>query len=98
MKKTADAIGTFGESTTLTCPQCGKDVNMKVLRSSNGIGLFGVSVYNYKHDLFTICPECCALFNVDADVSKDLAKGTDHLFLDIPAESLTFQQILPLKG
>lgn len=97
MKKTADAIGKFGESKAITCPHCGKEVNMQMLRSSNGIGMFNISVLNYKHDLFAICPQCSALFGVDRKVSRVEARDTMNLYLDIPADSLTFQQVLPLK-
>lgn len=97
MKKTADAIGKFGESKAITCPHCGKEVNMQMLRSSNGIGIFNISVLNYKHDLFAICPQCSALFGVDRKVSKVETRDTMNLHLDIPADSLTFQQVLPLK-
>ncbi len=97
MKKTADAIGFFGESKDVACPQCSKDVKMRVLRSSNGIGAFGISVLNYKHDLFAICPECSALFSVDPKVSRIEARDTMDQYADLPAESLTFQQVLPLK-
>ena len=83
MKKTSDAIGFFGGSKPVACPNCGKTVNMQMLRSSNGIGAFGISVLNYRHDLFAICPECSAL--------------TMNQYLDIPAESLKFQQVLPIK-
>ncbi|MBQ8063687.1 MAG: zinc-ribbon domain-containing protein [Clostridia bacterium] len=97
MKKTADAIGKFGKSHPVACPHCGKEVNMQMLRSSNGVGIFNISVLNYKHDLFAICPECSALFGVDRKVSRIEARDTMNLYLDIPAESLTFQQVLPLK-
>ena len=97
MKKTADAIGAFGESKNILCPQCGKDVKMKLLRASNGLGAFGISVFNYSHDLFAICPECNALFGVDRTVSKVQARNTLDRYPDIPADSLTFQQVLPLK-
>lgn len=97
MKKTADAIGKFGESHVITCPHCGKEVKMQMLRSSNGVGIFNISVLNYKHDLFAICPECSALFGVDRKVSRIEARDTMNLYLDIPADSLTFQQVLPLK-
>ena len=72
MKKTSDAIGFFGGSKPVACPNCGKTVNMQMLRSSNGIGAFGISVLNYRHD-------------------------TMNQYLDIPAESLKFQQVLPIK-
>ncbi len=94
MKKTSDAIGFFGGSKPVACPNCGKTVNMQMLRSSNGIGAFGISVLNYRHDLFAICPECSALFGVDRKVSK---VDTMNQYLDIPAESLKFQQVLPIK-
>lgn len=97
MKKTADAIGKFGESHVIPCPCCGKDVRMQMLRSSNGVGIFNFSVLNYKHDLFAICPECGALFSVDRSVSRVEARDTMNLYLDIPADSLKFQQVLPLK-
>lgn len=97
MKKTADAIGKFGESEIVACPKCGKEVRMQVLRSSNGIGAFGISIFNYKHDLFAICPECCSLFGVDPKVAKVEGRDTLNLYADLPAESLTFQQVLPLK-
>lgn len=97
MKKTADAIGFFGESKDVACPHCGKTVKMQMLRSSNGIGAFGISVLNYKHDLFAICPECSALFGVDRKVSKVEARDTMNQYADIPAESLIFQQVLPIK-
>lgn len=97
MKKTADAIGKFGESKPVACPQCGKTVKLQILRSSNGIGAFGISILNYRHDLFAICPECAALFGVDRSVSKVESRDTMHLLADIPAESLTYQQTLPLK-
>lgn len=96
MKKTADAIGFFGKSKLITCPKCGKDVQMKVLRSSNGIGIFGISFLNYKHDLFAICPECSALYNVDRKVSRIEARDTMNPEVDIPLDSLCFQQVLPL--
>ena len=97
MKKTSDAIGFFGGSKPVACPHCGKTVNMQMLRSSNGIGVFGISVLNYRHALFAICPECSALFGVDRKVSKVEARDTMNQYLDIPAESLTFQQVLPIK-
>ena len=97
MKKTSDAIGFFGGSKPVACPNCGKTVNMQMLRSSNGIGALGISVLNYRHDLFAICPECSALFGVDRKVSKVEARDTMNQYLDIPAESLKFQQVLPIK-
>ena len=81
MKKTSDAIGFFGGSKPVACPNCGKTVNMQMLRSSNGIGAFGISV----------------LFGVDRKVSKVEARDTMNQYLDIPAESLKFQQVLPIK-
>ena len=78
MKKTSDAIGFFGGSKPVACPNCGKTVNMQMLRSSNGIGAFGISVLNYRHDLFAICPECSALFGVDRKVSKVEARDTGN--------------------
>lgn len=97
MKKTVDAIGKFGESKAILCPQCGKEVQMQLLRSSNGVGIFGIGVLNYKHDLFAICPDCGALYGVDREVSRIEARDTLNLHADIPAEALTFQQVLPLN-
>ena len=53
MKKTSDAIGFFGGSKPVACPHCGKTVNMQMLRSSNGIGVFGIPEMNrfYRHVL-----------------------------------------------
>ncbi|MBP5460386.1 MAG: zinc-ribbon domain-containing protein [Clostridia bacterium] len=98
MKKTADAIEKFCESRQVACPHCGKEVRMMMLRSSNGLGMFGVSVLNYKHDLFAICPDCGALYGVDRSVSKKQAKASADRYADIPADSLIFQQVLPLKS
>ncbi len=97
MKKTADAIGNFGETKQITCPKCENAVHMQVLRASNGVGLFGISLYNVNHDLFTICPDCGALFSVDREVSKVEAKETNNQYVGIAAEDLTYQQTLPLK-
>lgn len=97
MKKTTDTIEKYGESLPVNCPHCGKNVKMQMLRSSNGIGAFNISVFNYKHDLFAICPECSALFGVDPDVAKTEAKMPAWQNADLPAESLVFQQVLPLK-
>lgn len=98
MKKTTDAIEKFGESRPVACPHCGKEVRMMMLRSSNGLGAFGVGVLTYKHDLFAICPDCGALYGVDRSVSKKQAKASSNRYADIPAESLLFQQVLPLKS
>ena len=98
MKKTADAIGIFGESNQIACPQCGNKVHMKVLRASNGVGLFGISLYNVNHDLFAICPKCAALFSVDRAISKTEAKETGKRFVDFSSAALTYQQTLPLKN
>ena len=95
MKKTVDAIGKYGESGIVTCPHCGKEVRMMMLRSSNGIGAFGFGVLNYKHDLFAICPDCFALFGVAREVAKKQAKNTAGRYVNLPADSLTFQQVLP---
>lgn len=97
MKKLADTIGNYGETAIMECPHCNKNTKMKVLRASNGIGAFGVSLFNYNHDLFVICPECDALFGVDKAVAKEEAKSNFSNFVDVKASDLTFQQVLPLK-
>lgn len=98
MKVTADSIGKFGVTKPITCPKCEKEVSMQVLRSNLGVGAFGVSVYNYKHDLFTICPECQGLFNVNEDVAKVEAKaefGLGEHVANVKPEDLTF--VMELK-
>ena len=97
MKKTAEAIGNFGETNPIACPQCGKSVRMQVLRATNGVGLFGISLYNVNQDLFAICPQCDALFSVDRNVSKITAKEKGNQPVALMPDALTYQQTLPLK-
>ena len=92
-----DKIREFGETVNITCPECGKEVSMKVLRTSMGVGVLGFSLYNYKYGMFTICPECHAMYNVDNETAeREGNKKRDDQVVLTP-ENLTLNQKIPFN-
>lgn len=96
MKLTSDTIQKFGSSTAIHCPQCGKMVSLDVLRASNGVGLFGISLFNYNYDLFGFCPECFALYAIKDEVTKTEAHQGHNHPTQITEEDLIYLQTLPV--
>ena len=90
MKIAADNMKLFGDTELLCCPRCKNMVNMKILRASAGVGLLGVSLYDYKVDLFTICPACSSLFAVNEEVSKTAGKKNSNKTNSISEMNITF--------
>lgn len=73
-KISSDIVRKVDDKTPLVCPECGKEVHMKFIQSSMGLGVMGIPLYNYKYDIYAICPECHSLFAVDPDVAKVVSK------------------------
>lgn len=93
-----DKIREFGETVKIICPECGKSVSMKVLRTSMGVGVLGFSFYNYKYDMFTICPECHAMFNVDNEIAEREGKKRKNESVVLTPENLTLNQKIPFNN
>ncbi|MDD6806873.1 MAG: zinc-ribbon domain-containing protein [Oscillospiraceae bacterium] len=70
MKINADGFKTFGQTENLVCPKCKNIVNMQILKSSSGLGIFNIPIYEYQVELFTICPNCGGVFAVNKETSK----------------------------
>ncbi len=94
MKLAADHIKNFGVTESITCPQCQKPVFMNILKASNGVGAFGISLYDYNHDLFVICPECMALYSVDREIAKRAGKEKSNNYSMINEGNITFIRTL----
>lgn len=94
MKLAADHIRNFGVTEDIICPQCHKTVYMNILKASNGVGAFGISLYDYNHDLFVICPECMALYSVDHDIAERAGKEKSNNFTMINEGNITFIRTL----
>lgn len=94
--KPTDKIREFGETVTIKCPECGKDVSMKVLRTSMGVGMLGYSLFNYKYGLFTICPECHSIFSVDDETATREGVRKRGEPVSLTPENLTLSQKINL--
>ncbi|MBR6479274.1 MAG: zinc-ribbon domain-containing protein [Clostridia bacterium] len=90
MHLSADKIQEFGNTEAITCPKCGKSVYMNLLKATNGIGVFNVSLVNINTDLFAICPECQSLFSVNKDISKRATKSKSNNFTMVNEKNITF--------
>ena len=90
MHISADKIQEFGATEEIKCPRCGKSVNMNLLRATNGLGVFNVSLVNLNVDLFAICPECNSLFAVDDSIAKRAGKSNSNNFMMVNEKNLKF--------
>lgn len=90
MHISADKIQEFGATEEIKCPRCGKAVNMNLLRATNGLGVFNVSLVNLNVDLFAICPECNSLFAVDDSIAKRAGKSNSNNFMMVNEKNIKF--------
>ncbi|MCR4747748.1 MAG: hypothetical protein K5836_04685 [Clostridiales bacterium] len=90
MHISADKIQEFGLTESIKCPRCGKDVYMKLLKATNGLGVFNVSLVNLNIDLFAICPECNSMFTVDDSIAKRAGKNNSNKFTMINDKNIKF--------
>ena len=90
MHISADKIQEFGLTESIKCPRCGKDVYMKLLKATNGLGVFNVSLVNLNIDLFAICPECNSMFTVDDSIAKRAGKNNSNQFTMINDKKIKF--------
>lgn len=90
MKIAADSIKEFGNTESIKCPRCGETVYMNLLKASNGIGVFGISLLDYNCDLFAICPKCNALYSVDSDIAKRAGKAKSNNYSMVNEANITF--------
>lgn len=96
MKVTKDTFEKYGKSTRVDCPKCGKHHSMVLYRGSNGLGAFGISLVNYNHNYFALCPNCGALYSLDDDALKENTKVGMYKVKDIDPSGLTYLQTLPI--
>ena len=89
MKFISDKMKENGTTELLVCPQCNEMVSMEIFRSSTGIGLLGMSFYDFKVEYITLCPNCGAMFSVDKDAVKH-AEGKSKDISWICENKLTF--------
>ncbi len=68
-------IKSVGETTELTCPTCGKKVNMSVF--SNGELRLSAEfpIVSSGTVYFLICPSCSSVYGVDEDKGNTFKKG-----------------------
>lgn len=97
MKVTKDTFQKYGKSAIVTCPKCGQSHSMNLFRGSNGLGAFGVSFVNYKHNYFALCINCGALFSLENDALKENQKIGKYKVKEIDPSGLTYLQTLPIK-
>ncbi len=98
MKGAIDSIEKYGKTMQVTCPKCGTFGQMTILRANNGLGLFGISVANYNHDVFCICNSCGALYGVKGTSGEKIGKaGSRRKTKELDVNDLEYQQTLPLK-
>ncbi|NLL63549.1 MAG: hypothetical protein GX241_04820 [Ruminococcaceae bacterium] len=90
MNLLADNIKDFGITEDIICPRCKATVYMNILKASNGIGFLGFKLYDFKIDLFTICPECNALYSVDSEIAKRAGKERSNNYTMINEGNITF--------
>ncbi len=90
MKFSADNIKEFGNTEDIVCPRCGKHVYMNLLKASNGLGVFNVSLINYNVDLFAICPECKSMFAVNKDIAARAGKEKSNNYSMVNEKNITF--------
>lgn len=90
MKIAADNIKEFGNTESITCPRCGKNVYMNLLKATNGLGVFNVALINFNVDLFAICPECNSMFAVDKDIAAKAGKEKSNNYSMVNEKNITF--------
>ena len=52
MKISNDSFEKYGTSGRVTCPKCGKEASLQLMRANNGLGMMGISIANYNHNYF----------------------------------------------
>lgn len=97
MKVTKDTFEAYGKSARVDCPKCGKHNSLTLYRGSNGLGAFGISLVNYKHNYFALCKTCGALFSLDNDALKESTKIGKYKVKEIDPSGLTYLQTLPIR-
>ena len=90
MKLAADNIKEFGNTEDIICPKCGKHVYMNLLKATNGIGIFNVSLVNFNIDLFAVCPECSAMFKVRDDIAQRAGKEKSNNYTMVNEKVLEY--------
>ncbi len=89
MKFSADNIKEFGTTEAIKCPKCGNTVYMNLLKATNGLGIFNVSLLTVNVDVFAICPSCSAMFAVDNKISNKLSAAQNNYTM-INEKNITF--------
>lgn len=98
MKISNDSFEKYGTSGRVTCPKCGKEASLQLMRANNGLGMMGISIANYNHNYFALCENCGALYSLDEDSIKKSQKRVGmYKVREIDPEGFTYLQTLPLK-
>ncbi|MGN0444924.1 MAG: hypothetical protein ACI4IA_00025 [Acutalibacteraceae bacterium] len=97
MKFTVDTIEQYGQTIQVTCPKCEKTGQMLVLKADNGLGIDGVPLFHYDHDVFAICKRCGALYKVSGESADNIITSGRKKMKEVQAKDLTYQQTIPLK-
>ena len=94
MKLSVDKIEEYANSEAIVCPNCKKNVYMKLLRAENSLGVLNIPLLTVNTDVFAICPECSALFTLNKNIAKTAAKNKSNNFTMINDANLTFVRVL----
>ncbi len=97
MKVTKDTFEKYGKTARVDCPKCGKHNSLQLFRGSNGLGAFGISLVNYKHNFFALCKMCGALYSLDDKALYESSRIGKYKVKEIDPSGLTYLQTLPIK-
>ena len=68
-------IKALGETAELTCPKCGKKVNLSVFSNAEIRLSAELPIVSSGNVYFLICPECSAIYGVDESKGNVFKKG-----------------------
>lgn len=80
----------------MECPKCGKSVRMEIIKTKDGLGFSGKAITNVKSSAYCVCPECFALFAVEAKAGANLVNTGNYDFLT--ADKLIFLKDIPYRA
>ena len=95
---TDDRVRQLRRTVTTTCPKCEKAQAMRVIKTTLGLTPVNVLFAKHRNGLFLVCPECNAIYDVEAEVGALVAKDMYRYEKLLTADKLTYLYDLPLNG
>lgn len=74
-------LNTLGETQSLTCPKCSKEVKLSVYSNLDVRAISKLPLIKSEKVYMLVCPNCASVFGVDESNGKTFEKGTQFAIM-----------------